>query len=551
MINTRFTRIVLASAFVGVVVGLVVAGFERLTVEVVFHWAAEQPLWLAAILPALGLAVGRGLLRLGGPDTTNATSDDYVRAFHERTPRLPLRQLPAKLAAGVVTVGSGAALGLEGPAIHAGATVGEGVESRLRRFFSARRNEDPAHCRCRGGGLRDLQGAGNRCVVRLGVALPGRHRQAGAAAGTHCIGNQLSGVRSPARHPPGVPDPRHHRPGPWRRRLARGALIGLAAGLGGAGTSWCVRRSKELGEALGWWQRIVLAGVLLAGLAVAADALFDEPLTLGPGLEAVEWLGSEDKGMVLIALLFGIRLAATLVSIVGGGTGGLFIPLAVQGVIMGSFIGHVIGEPETSLYPTLGLAAFLGAGYRTPIAAVMFVAETTGGRIGATPYVVPALIAAAMSQLVAGRQSVAAYQRSVRLGHLEQRFTLPITSALETDVLTVPPDATVSEFMFVHVLGRRERTVAVVADNRYLGMCDLKQLAGLDRSRWDEVTVEELMDADTPVAKPSWTLRDAVAAIDDSDIDVLPVADETGYFVGVITADAIVRLDEILDETGG
>ena len=53
------------------------------------------------------------------------------------------------------------------------------------------------------------------------------------------------------------------------------------------------------------------------------------------------------------------------------------------------------------------MAAFLGAGYRVPLAAVVFVAESTGSPI----YVVPALFAAVMADIVMGDQSITAYQR--------------------------------------------------------------------------------------------------------------------------------------------
>ena len=176
----------------------------------------------------------------------------------------------------------------------------------------------------------------------------------------------------------------------------------------------------------------------------------------------------------------------------------------------------------------------------------MFVAESTG----ASPYVVPALVAAAMSQLVAGESSVAGFQRSQRLGHLEGRFKLPIGSALSTDVFTVPPDATAAEFVYVHVLGRRERTVTVVKDGQYVGMCDLDHLKEVDRDQWEDVTVGELMATDLPTGRASWTFRDAVVAMEEADIDVLPVTDKDGTFIGVVHADDILRLNEILDETG-
>jgi len=46
-------------------------------------------------------------------------------------------------------------------------------------------------------------------------------------------------------------------------------------------------------------------------------------------------------------------------------------------------------------------------------------------------------------------------------------------------------------------------------------------------------------------------LRDAVAQMGANDTDQLPVTDDDGSFIGVVQADDILRLDEILDETEG
>jgi len=326
-----------------------------------------------------------------------------------------------------------------------------------------------------------------------------------------------------------------------------GALIlGVLAGLGGRAMAWLVRWSKGQARQTSFVPRVLVGGALLAGLAVAAEAAFGSPLTIGPGIEAMEWVVEPDQGLGLIALLFGLRIAATLVTLGSGGVGGLFIPLAVQGAILGQFTGTALGTDRPGLYPTLGLAAFLGAGYRAPISAVMFVAESTGGS-----FVVPALVAAAISQLVAGKSSVAEHQQSVRLGHLERRFTLPITSALTTDVLTVPPDATAAEFVYAHVLGRRERSVPVVDGGTYVGMISLSEVSAIERSTWDSTPVAELLQTGLPAALPSWSLRDAAVAMEDAHVDVLAVVDAEGAFIGILRADDILKLDEILEETGG
>ena len=128
---------------------------------------------------------------------------------------------------------------------------------------------------------------------------------------------------------------------------------------------------------------------------------------------------------------------------------------------------------------------------------------------------------------------------------------LPITSVLRTDVLTVPSDATIAELMTMHVLGRREREVAVVDGHRYVGMCGLDQIGDLPRSEWESTTVADMVATDLPAAQPSWTLRDAVAAMDKADVEMLAVVTADGSFVGLVLEDDILKLDEILDETGG
>jgi CIC family chloride channel protein len=70
-------------------------------------------------------------------------------------------------------------------------------------------------------------------------------------------------------------------------------------------------------------------------------------------------------------------------------------------------VAGIVGELSDTLFMVVGVSAFLGAGYRVPLAAVMFVAETTG-RAG---FVVPALLAAVAADLMMGRDSVTAYQR--------------------------------------------------------------------------------------------------------------------------------------------
>ncbi len=567
-IATRGDTPVLALAVVtGFLVALLIAGFETLADSIVLEHVKDLARWQIVIAPGIGLILAHLILRYLGGKTTPATSDEFVRAFHEKNPRLSIRELPAKLLAGVATIGSGGALGLEGPSIYAGSVTGLAVRDRFQNWL---RREDvrilltagaaagvAAVFKAPATGVLFALEAPYRDDVNRKALLPSLL----AAATSYVTYINFIG------HDAVVPflDNPQFRLGADSDQMwftandltamfsgveagdMLGALvIGIGAGVGGRSMAWLVRWAKSQSKSENFLPRILLGGVLLALLALWADFVFDAPLTIGPGQEAMSWVVNPDHGLGLIALLFGMRLAATVVTLGAGGVGGLFIPLAVQGVILGQFTGEILQAERPGLYPTLGLAAFLGAGYKAPIAAVMFVAESTG-----SSFVVPALIAAAVSQVVGGKSSVAEHQQNVRLGHLERRFTLPITSALTTDVLTVPPDATTSEFVYLHVLGRRQRSVPVVDKDNYLGMISLSDLSEVERSSWDETPVSELLRNDLPVARPSWSLRDTVAAMEDYEIDVLAVTDESNAFIGVVYEEDILKLDEILEETGG
>jgi len=151
--------------------------------------------------------------------------------------------------------------------------------------------------------------------------------------------------------------------------------------------------------------RIVVSGATLGGLFLAGRALTGRDLAIGPGYDAVRWaISNHPEFLVLIAVL-GLRCLATAATVGGGGAGGLFIPLVVAGAVLGQAFDTVVGG-ATGLFPIIGVAAFLGAGYRVPLAAVMFVAEATG-RPG---FIVPALLAAVAGELVMGRSSVTDYQ---------------------------------------------------------------------------------------------------------------------------------------------
>lgn len=527
----------------GALTGLVVAGFERLTKEVLLDAVIHAPRGLQIAAPAVGLAVAALCLRAGGR-VSPATSDEYIRSFHDPTGRLALRAVPARMAAAVATLGSGGPLGYEGPSLYAGAAIGSALQRRATRLFGP----EDSKVLLVAGAAAGVAAIFKAPVTGLVFALEVPYQEdlarrmllpAGiSAAASYVVFAAIAGTE-PILPVSGQP--------PFNLvDLGGAAAIGLLCGLLARLFIAVIRGAKTLSGRGHPALRVAVAGALLGATVVVAHALGEGHLALGPGYDALAWAMRPDRSVVAVAALATLRVVGTAAVVGGGGTGGMFIPLVIQGALVGRAVGGLFEAQTTTLFPVVGMAAFLGAGYRVPLAAVVFVAEFTG-RPG---FVVPGLIAAIVAQLVMGRSSISPYQVGGRVGHLEQRLRLPLTAAVDAEARTVPPDATVEELFWQHLVGTRQQSAAVVEGDRYVGLVCVEDLAAVDRAAWATTVVRDVMRTDVPVADPAWPLRDAIKAMDAAGVDRLAVCDD-GLFVGVITAVGLVQLGELLERTEG
>jgi CIC family chloride channel protein len=128
----RLRGVVFWSAVTGLLTGLVVTGFEHLVLDETLSPVLGLPIWATAMLPMVGLAAAFAVLRVGGGGASPATSDAYLQAFHGQAD-LGWRPSVARLVASAATIGSGGALGLEGPSQYAGAPPGCFRSSGWRR----------------------------------------------------------------------------------------------------------------------------------------------------------------------------------------------------------------------------------------------------------------------------------------------------------------------------------------------------------------------------------------------------------------------------------
>ncbi len=414
----RSHQVVVLAALVGATTGLVVAGFDRVVVDIVFAWVIELPAYVLGVLPGIGLLVAFAARRFVGGGVSPSTADEYLHAFHEPDHRLGWRPFAGRMIAAVATLGSGAPMGLEGPSLYAGATIGSNVQRRFRDRFASADRRALMVAGAAAGVAAIFKAPATGAVFALEVPYRGDFARRMllpalvASAAGYLVFVSINGTAALF--------PIDGTPAFGFRDLAGAAVIGVVAALGARGYSWLLRQAKRVPSSPHALLSTIAAGVAIGALFAIGEAVAGDSLVLGSGYQVLEWVADPTRSVWVILALFVLRGLATSATVAGGGVGGLFVPLVVAGALTGALVGGAVSGPDLDLFIVIGVAAFLGAGYRVPLAAVMFVAETTGR----PSFVVPGLIAAVTAELMMGRSSVTDYQ----VDHAVER---PDTSSAE------------------------------------------------------------------------------------------------------------------------
>lgn len=123
------------------------------------------------------------------------------------------------------------------------------------------------------------------------------------------------------------------------RDLGGAALLGVLCGVGARLLALALVWAKRFASGLHPVVRALSAGTVLAALALVAQVAFGDPLTLGAGYNNLDWAFDPRRAVALVLLLLLLRAAATVATVAGGGVGGLFIPLVVEGALLGRAMG--------------------------------------------------------------------------------------------------------------------------------------------------------------------------------------------------------------------
>jgi CIC family chloride channel protein len=386
--------------------GAFVALFDWLVVDVSFERVVGLAPWLIAVLPGAGLLVALAARRLVGADASSATADEYLHAFHDDHHDLAWRPFVARMIAAFATLASGGPMGLEGPSLYAGSTLGSNIQRRLPRTFRDADRRVLLVAGAAAGVAAIFKAPATGAVFALEVPYQDDlARRMLLPALVASASGYLTFVAIKGTAPL---FPIEATPGFSLRDLFGAIVLGMIAGIGARGFAFLLRRAKQLAARPRPIVRTAAAGGVMALLFAAGRLLTGESLLVGSGYSVIAWASVPGRSIAIMAAVLVLRCLATSTTVAGGGVGGLFIPLVVAGALTGSIVGGAVDSGDLTLFIVVGVAAFLGAGYRVPLAAVMFVAETTGR----PSFIVPGLLAAVAAELMMGASSVTNYKRT-------------------------------------------------------------------------------------------------------------------------------------------
>jgi CIC family chloride channel protein len=553
VVRARESSLILLAALVGVVGGLVVAAMSTgvdLLHELFFHLARGERLsarltlnpYLALAAPLAGGAlfgIASELIARWRPER----EIDPIEANALHGGRMSLLGSIVVAAQTVWSSGVGASVGLE-----AGYTqLASGIASRIGNAFRLRR-----------GDLRILVGCGAAAGIAGAFGAPlagafygfeliiGSYSPSGLAPVgiSALIGYLVAHSMAPAEL--GVVPPE-------KTVIAVHDLV-LAATLGllSAVLGIFLMRGVALSEAM--FARLKLRPTLrtMAGGLVVGLLAIVSPQVMSSGHGALRVAGMLDLSFRAVALLFVLKIVASIASLGSGFRGGMFF----SSLLIGALGGHLLAVGLTMTWPTvyfdpnayavIGMSALSAAVIGGPLTMIFIALETTGDLWLTTAVLIAVIIAAQVTREVFG-YSFATWRFHLRgetirsaadVGWMRE---LTVEKMMRQDVQTVSVASTIAAFRDAFPLSSTAYVIAVDEVDRYAGLILVADAHAVEAAA--DQSIKDLLRYRDDTLLPGMAVKEAVLAFDRAEAEALAVVDSflDRRVVGLLTEAYVLR----------
>jgi CIC family chloride channel protein len=385
ILQSRVIRISIASILAGVFIGLVGGAFRYLLIAVdnrrnaLIFWAHAWPYvgWLAPVaLGFLGAAAARIMVVRFAPVAEGSGIQRVEAVFSGEVKPAPHGVVPVKFFGGLLAMGSGLALGREGPTVQMGSTLAliisrlttkDAQEMRVIEAAGAGAGLAVAFNAPIGGSIFVFEELTSSFTPWLLVATLSAALVA-VWIMRWMLGNALDFTVRP------VSLVHVWRTGPF---LALGALLGAVGALYNAATIGLLRLADRLPK-LSSINRAAIIGATVGFVAWFA------PAAVGGGEALTQAILADRYAVGGLLIVFLARFLLGPWSYAAGAPGGLFAPLLVLGASSGALFAGLLNHfrPLLDLSPiafaVVGMAALFSASVRAPLTGIVLTVEMTG-----------------------------------------------------------------------------------------------------------------------------------------------------------------------------
>ncbi len=525
------------------VMGGIVGLLTTLLVKVILQWIWPPLLRLyiahpMVIIPGLaaGFLVAGLLMQWFTANPNEHSTEEIIVSYHERQAAIRMRGFVPKLLAAVATVGSGGSAALEGPSIYGGGAIGSWLWAQFRRMGVKLEPRDRRILLISGAA------AGMSAVFRapftgviFALEMPYKDDMAHEALMPALLAS-VTAFATLASFMGAQPLFNFAASHTYTRQdLLWAALLGAGCGLITMPFTITFRHLREfvVRHRAPHWLKMTVGGVLTGLCGWAFLLLFPGHLVpLGPNYEAVPLILQHAHTSLELVAFAVLKLLATLFSLGVGGVSAMFVPLFLTGGALGTaFAQSVVHTGALNLFAAVGMAAFIAAGYKTPLTAVVFVAEATGGHA----YIIPVLIGAAVAYAISGQASASGDQRLHEGVTVEELTKIRVRDVMRRHITAAGADWTLAQWAEATPRQDPHAAYPVLDNGRVVGTLTLSALSRVMPGQWSTTRVRAVMNPAWTQVDPDSTLQDALRLLMAHEKHLLVIVSPAGALQGILS----------------
>ncbi|MDG6997038.1 MAG: chloride channel protein [Nitrososphaerota archaeon] len=493
------------------------------------------------VIPFGGMIIVGLFLRTFASQPLLSGTEEVLDHYHENRTPMKVKEGFVKYIAAILTIGFGGSAGLEGPSINAGSVAGSWLWQNFRERLGL--TQEDLRIMLLAGASAGIAAVFKAPLTGIIFALevPYKDDIARKAFLPSIISGVVSyiGFASVEGFQPlfGFPIS----PSVDLYAITLSAVLGIIIGLLAVGFAILYHSVSDFyaNRRFPFISRYVLGGAVLGAIALLVRYSYHASYTYGAGYFLIEGslLGSFSIEFLLAIIV--LRMIATTFTLASGAVGGIFFPLVVFGSLVGSLFG-VLTHSDITLFASVGIAAFMSAGYKTPLAAVTFVGDTTGS----VSYLIPAMIASFVAYIVSGDNSVSSKQRTQEEVHVHELLGVKAMEALTTKITPLSSKSNITEIM-EEFLRQRSTAVVVLDEHDFPRIVSLEDVLKVSVDKREATVVESLPLKNALVVKEDDELDFVMRKMLEERTDIAAVRTRSGKITGTLTKNSIMEYLEL------